>query len=67
VWNPSAPSEAAVSVAWSEAPVPFSTETVTVDAAGRGVPVMESVEALIPSTWSMAAWSCASEGNSTSP
>ena len=32
-----------VSVAWLVAPVPFTTETVTDDGAGSGLPVIESM------------------------
>jgi hypothetical protein len=67
VWNPSAESADAVSVAWLYAPVPFITDTVTDEGAGSGVPVIESMVGPMPSTWSTAFWSCGCAGNSTSP
>ena len=48
----------AVSAAWLLAPVPLKTETDTDDGAGSAVPVMESVVAPMPRSWSTAAWSC---------
>ena len=56
-----------MSVAWLVTPVPLTTDTVTVDGAGRGSPVMVSVAALMARNWSITWLSWVLEGNSMSP
>ena len=63
--KPRAASALEVSVAWLVAPLPFTTETLTADAAGRGSPVIGSMFGPIPRTPSIAASSWTCEGNST--